>query len=422
MSIQMDKSTCRARRGGNAPSGGNRRAGSTWLLLSLAAVALALLPATAAAAPLWSSTPSPFACAGPGGSPVGSNSCLRGTGFNPNVKYWGQVTNPKGNCTNYVAYRLQRNGASQLASSFGNAVGWKGVVRDKLGSGAVNKTPKVGSIAWWGAYSASGIRAAGHVAYVEKISDNGRTVYLSESHFDRGSRRLMVRSSDGYWPDYFLHIKDRPKTPASAPSSPPSSAPSSPPSTQAPTPGSGGSTTDKTRPSAPTSPTSSARTTSTITLSWGKASDNVGVTGYSVYRNGSRIANSSSSSYKFSSLSCGTTYKLGVDAYDAAGNRSSVASVSASTAACPKKVSVSKGARVNVSGCRSSACAYVTVNLSNFGSGSHTVTCYSDYPPPTGAYYQYTTSSTTSDVCVYGYAGTHVWVKVDGVESNHLTW
>jgi surface antigen len=384
------------------------------LRVSLTAAALAMLPATASAAPLWTSTPSPFTCTGPGGSIVASNSCLKDTGFKPTTQYWGQATNSKGNCTNYVAYRLERNGAARLASSFGNAVGWKNVVRDKLGSGAVNRTPKVGSIAWWGANGAGGIGAFGHVAYVEKVADGGKAVFLSESHFGIGSRRLIVRSSDAYWPDYFLHVKDQPKAKKPTSTSPPSDPVTAPEPEE--------STSENSPPTSPTSPKASGATTSTITLSWGKASDDGGVAGYSTYRNGTRIANTNSTSYKFSGLSCGASYKLGVDAYDADGSRSAVASVTASTAACPKSVSISKGSRLNVSGCSSSACALITVKLSNFGSGSHTVTCYSDYPPPTGAYYQYTTSSTTSNVCVYGYAGTHVWVKVDGVESNHLTW
>ena len=265
-----------------------------------------------------------------------------------------------------------------------------------------------------------GYLGLGHVSVVEWV-DSGRIGWVEQnaSTSGRGSAPLGASGSLGNQgsliPIGFLHAKaNKPAPPVSNPS--PKQEP------PAPTGGSGGSTADKYPPTAPTSPKASGPTTSAITLSWSKATDNIGVSGYSLYRNGTRITSTSSTSYTFSGLSCGTSYKLGVDAYDAAGNRSSAASVTASTSACPKTVNVSKGSHVNVSGCSSSACAYVTVNLSNFGSGSHTVTCYADYPPPTGSYYQYTTSSTTSNVCVYGYAGTHVWVKVDGIESNHLTW
>ena len=268
-----------------------------------------------------------------------------------------------------------------------------------------------------------GISRFGHVAYVEKVASDGKVVYLSESHFGWGSRRLIVRSGSSYWPDSFLHIKDQPKPKTAPKPKDPPSEPSEPPEeTPEETPDPSGPTSDKTAPSTPGSLKTGTKTASTISLSWAAASDNVGVSGYSIYRNGSRIANTGSTSFKVTGLSCGSSYKLGVDAYDGAGNRSPAASLTASTSACPKAVKLTKGAAVNVAGCKSSACAYMTVNLANFGPGPHTVTCYADYPPPTGAFYKYTTSSTTSNVCVYGYSGTHVWVKVDGVESNHLTW
>lgn len=344
------------------------------------------------------------------------------TGFNPNREYWGQKVNPKGNCTNYVAFRLSRNGARQLAGSFGDAVGWRSVVQSRLGSKAVNGTPKVGAIAWWGAFGAPEVSAAGHVAYVEKVTDGGRTVYLSESHFGIGSRRLIVRSGDAYWPDRFLHIKDKPKSkPKPKPKPKPEPATELEPEFEI-EPEFTEGVSDEGAPSVPGALKVSSKTTSSISLAWSPSSDDGGVAGYAVYRNGSFIANTTSTAYKFSSLSCGASYKLGVAAYDNAGNRSATASLTASTSACAKVVELSKGSPVNVTGCKSSSCAYMRVTLKNFPSGSHSVTCYADYPPPTGAFYQYTTSSTTSNVCVYGYPGTHVWVKVDGVESNHLTW
>jgi chitodextrinase len=268
-----------------------------------------------------------------------------------------------------------------------------------------------------------GWEGLGHVSVVEWVS-GGRIGWVEQnaSTTGRGSAPLgsdgRLGNQGSLIPIGFLHAKANKPPPAVKPPKvePPESKPPSG------SPGPSGPSPDKSAPSTPTSLKVSSPTTSSLTLSWSKSSDNVGVVGYSLYRSGASVTKTSSTSYKFTGLSCGTSYKLGVDAYDAAGNRSAAASVTTSTASCPKSVTVSKGAHVSVSGCSSSACAYVTVKLSNFGSGSHTVTCYADYPPPTGSYYQYTTSSTTSNVCVYGYAGTHVWVKVDGVESNHLTW
>ena len=90
--------------------------------------------------------------------------------------------------------------------------------------------------------------------------------------------------------------------------------------------------------SAPTVPTGFATTSSTTTsiaVSWNASTDNVGVTGYGLYRAGASIASTTTRAYTFSGLGCGTSYSLSVDAYDAAGNRSSKTALSASTAACP---------------------------------------------------------------------------------------
>jgi uncharacterized repeat protein (TIGR01451 family) len=55
-------------------------------------------------------------------------------------------------------------------------------------------------------------------------------------------------------------------------------------------------------------------------LSWGAATDNVGVTGYRVYRNGVQVATSAGTAYTDYSVSSGASYQYSVRAYDAAGN------------------------------------------------------------------------------------------------------
>ena len=92
---------------------------------------------------------------------------------------------------------------------------------------------------------------------------------------------------------------------------------------------------DSTPPTLPTGLSTSAVGQTSMTLSWSASSDNVGVTGYRLYRNGSQVATQPGTSYGFSGLTCGTSYTLGVEAYDTAGNASGTATVSASTAACP---------------------------------------------------------------------------------------
>ena len=87
-------------------------------------------------------------------------------------------------------------------------------------------------------------------------------------------------------------------------------------------------------------------------------------------------------------------------------------------------VTVSAGAATTISTCTSSDCGFVDVSLSGFGSGSHSIACSSDDPfDATSPWYTYTTTSTSSAVCVYGYTGYHVWVTVDGTyTSNKLLW
>ena len=91
---------------------------------------------------------------------------------------------------------------------------------------------------------------------------------------------------------------------------------------------------DTIAPSAPTGLAVSNPSQTGLTLNWNASSDNVGVAGYDTYLNGSKVGSPSSASYTFGSLTCATSYTLGVVAYDAAGNRSSPASASGSTTAC----------------------------------------------------------------------------------------
>src|SRR3989440_697148 len=94
---------------------------------------------------------------------------------------------------------------------------------------------------------------------------------------------------------------------------------------------------DTTRPSAPTGLTASAVSSSQIKLSWAASSDNVGVSGYRVYRGGTQIATTSATSFTNNTgLSPSTTYSYAVAAFDAAGNLSAQSSpASATTPAAP---------------------------------------------------------------------------------------
>jgi len=93
---------------------------------------------------------------------------------------------------------------------------------------------------------------------------------------------------------------------------------------------------DTSAPSTPTNLAATAVSSSQINLSWTASTDNTGVTGYRIYREGVQIAISTTNSYSNTGLNSSTTYLYTVAAYDAAGNVSGRSnSASATTQAAP---------------------------------------------------------------------------------------
>jgi chitodextrinase len=104
---------------------------------------------------------------------------------------------------------------------------------------------------------------------------------------------------------------------------------------------------DSEAPSTPTGLAAIAASSSEVDLSWLASTDNVGVTGYDIYRDNSMLATVSGAtlSYADTTVLENTTYAYTVDAFDAAGNHSAASSpVSASTPAMPSSLSFSVGA------------------------------------------------------------------------------
>ncbi|WP_187658327.1 GEVED domain-containing protein, partial [Flavobacterium macrobrachii] len=92
---------------------------------------------------------------------------------------------------------------------------------------------------------------------------------------------------------------------------------------------------DTTAPTAPTL-TASGTTTTATNLSWSGATDNVAVTGYDVYRNGTLLGSTTTTTYAVTGLTASTTYTFNVRAKDAAGNISvNSNTVSVTTLATP---------------------------------------------------------------------------------------
>jgi chitodextrinase len=91
---------------------------------------------------------------------------------------------------------------------------------------------------------------------------------------------------------------------------------------------------DTTPPSAPTGLSASNVSGTGLTLGWNASTDNVGVTGYDVYRNGTKMASVTGPGSSQTGLACGTSYAFAVASYDGAGNHSPQTQLTASTAAC----------------------------------------------------------------------------------------
>ena len=94
--------------------------------------------------------------------------------------------------------------------------------------------------------------------------------------------------------------------------------------------GGGTTPTDTTPPSVP-SLTATAVSSSQINLSWTASTDNTGVTGYKIYRNGTYLTTTTSTSYNNTGLTAATAYSYRVSAIDAAGNESSQSTAKSAT-------------------------------------------------------------------------------------------
>ncbi|TDT98612.1 cellulose 1,4-beta-cellobiosidase [Streptomyces sp. 846.5] len=109
--------------------------------------------------------------------------------------------------------------------------------------------------------------------------------------------------------------------------------------------GSSSSGGDTTPPSAPTNLAVSGTTSSSVSLTWTASTDNVGVTGYAVYRGSTKVATVTTTSYTDTGLTASTAYSYHVTAQDAAGN------VSAASATVTGTTSASSGGGGGSAGC-----------------------------------------------------------------------
>lgn len=88
---------------------------------------------------------------------------------------------------------------------------------------------------------------------------------------------------------------------------------------------------DTLAPSTPTYLTATAASGSQIDLSWTASTDNIGVTGYKIYRGGTYLKSVTTTSASDTGLNPSTQYCYTVSAYDAAGNESAQSSQACAT-------------------------------------------------------------------------------------------
>jgi Big-like domain-containing protein/purple acid phosphatase-like protein/fibronectin type III domain protein len=88
---------------------------------------------------------------------------------------------------------------------------------------------------------------------------------------------------------------------------------------------------DTQAPSVPTGLTATAISSSQVNLSWTASTDNLGVTGYNIYRGGTKISTSTSTTFQDGGLAASTTFSYTVAAFDAAGNNSAQSTPASAT-------------------------------------------------------------------------------------------
>src|SRR6185436_3606104 len=88
---------------------------------------------------------------------------------------------------------------------------------------------------------------------------------------------------------------------------------------------------DVTPPSVPTNLSATAISGTQIDLSWTASTDNVGVTGYHVYRNGVDQGTTAGTTWSSTGLTSATTYSFTVSAFDAASNASAQSTAASAT-------------------------------------------------------------------------------------------
>jgi surface antigen len=132
------------------------------------------------------------------------------------------VLNPPHNCTLYVAWRLEQNGAPKPTWSANAGDWWSAAANARTPSGGVeavvNGVPAVGSIADWTIPGTDG-----HVAYVDAVASDGSWIQVSADNYPTGGSwgnwtvQEQINRGTPAWPGHFIHYWDTPPPPPPGP-------------------------------------------------------------------------------------------------------------------------------------------------------------------------------------------------------------
>ncbi len=169
---------------------------------------------------------------------------------------------------------------------------------------------------------------------------------------------------------------------------------------------------DTTAPSAPSSLAAASIAQTTLTLNWTASTDNVGVTGYDVYRGATKIGSTTTATtYNVTGLTAATAYTFSVKAKDAAGNESSSSNVvNATTLSNQVSYCASAGTRVT----------YEWIDYVAFGGMTNTTGANGGYGDFTSKVATVAQGSTSQLVVSAGFSGSSynehfiVWIDFNG--------
>ncbi|ATB27055.1 carbohydrate binding domain-containing protein [Melittangium boletus] len=131
---------------------------------------------------------------------------------------------------------------------------------------------------------------------------------------------------------------------------------------------------DTTPPSVPSGLSAPSRTDRSVTLNWSASTDNVAVSGYDIFRDGTQVGASTSTGYTDSGLTPGTAYSYTVRARDAAGNASARSTVLSVATLPPDTTAPSVPTGLTASGATSSSVALAwTASTDNYGVAGYEV-------------------------------------------------